>query len=98
MVSHGHVTVARNTHGNNSGQLFTAYDCMRDETGFIWSDCWAAAGQHLQKLLLAVGGGWADGAASCDGAALSLLDWEGGHHGQILGERRFLEPAPSSSH
>ena len=27
--------------------------------------------------------------------ALSLLHWEGGHHGQVLGERRFLEPAPN---
>ncbi len=70
MVSQVYITVACKTHENNSGQLFAPYDYMRDQTGFIQSGCWAAAGQHLQKVLLAVGGGWAGGAASCDGDCL----------------------------
>jgi len=31
-------------------------------------------------------------------AALSLLDRKGGHHGQVLGKRRFLEPASMIRH
>ena len=91
MVSHGHVTVARNTHGNDSGQLFTAYEMKLASSGATvglqqGSTCrscfWLLAGAGLMVLPLVMV------------TALSLLDWEGGHHRQVLGERRFPEPAP----
>ncbi len=99
MVSHGYVTAAAcNAPESNPGQclhqmiacifrLVSSRATVGLQQGSACRSCfWLLAGAGLMMLPLVMV------------AALSLLDRKGGHHGQVLGKRRFLEPASMIRH